>query len=83
MNNDYASELEHNATSGLDDSYTELLHQRMDRHDRERKSDLRHARIINCVVVGAIAFGCWAAFLGLPYLVHDLIQAVRDTVKFL
>jgi hypothetical protein len=84
---EYADALERRATQYDEgDDYSEFvaqLHDKMDRHDRQRKSDLRHARIINCVVVGAIAFGCWAAFLGLPYLVHDLIQAVRDAWSWL
>jgi hypothetical protein len=75
---DWADKLEEAATRTIcGDDYLEAALQHGERLERERKA-LRHARIINCVVVAAIAFGCWSAFIGLPYLVHDLIQAVQD-----
>jgi hypothetical protein len=72
---EYADELERRATQYDEgDDELELLYQRMDRHDRERKSDLWAARILNGLLIFSVAFFLLVMFITR----HDIVRAVTD-----
>jgi hypothetical protein len=73
---EYADELERRATQYDEgDDELELLYQRMDRHDRQRKSDLWAARILNVLVGLAFLFVAYVVF----HTRHDLVKVILDT----
>jgi hypothetical protein len=60
------------------DDYSEFvaqLHDKMDRHDRQRKSDLWAARVLNVLVGLAFLFVAYVVF----HTRHDLVKAFVDS----
>jgi hypothetical protein len=77
---EFADELERRATQYDEgDDELELLYQRMDRHDRERKSDLWAARVLNVLVIAGLLFVAYVCFITR----HDLVREFLDTWRSL
>jgi hypothetical protein len=55
------------------------LHDKMDRHDRQRKSDLWAARVLNVLVIAGLLFVAYVCFITR----HDLVRAFLDTWRSL
>jgi hypothetical protein len=76
---EYADELERRATQYDEgDDYSEFVAQlqdKMDRHDRQRKSDLWAARVLNVLVIAGLLFVAYVCFITR----HDLAKVILDT----